>query len=249
MRWRSTSRRSSARLLGIAAALWLGSGWALADTLPLPPNLIDIRSAEGERLLRNSESFDSYVRLGSNFVTEQTQAFCGIASIAMVLNALGLPAPPSPEYAPYRMFDQNNLLDEQAERVLGRTVLGEQGMTLEQLGGLLALHGVEVEIRYAGESSPEQFRALAREYLIGPDRAVIVNYLRKAISQERGGHISPLGAYDAQSDRFLILDVARYKYPPVWVRSRELFDAMNTPDRQNGGRTRGFVLIRKTPRP
>ena len=46
-----------------------------------------------------------------------------------------------------------------------------------------------------------------------------MNYLRKAIGQERGGHISPLAAYDAKSDRFLILDVARYKYPPVWVKA------------------------------
>jgi hypothetical protein len=44
---------------------------------------------------------------------------------------------------------------------------------------------------------------------------VIVNYLRKAIGQEKGGHISPLAAYDAETDRFLILDVSRYKYPPV----------------------------------
>jgi Phytochelatin synthase len=36
----------------------------------------------------------------------------------------------------------------------------------------------------------------------------------RAIGQEQGGHISPLAAYDAETDRFLILDVSRYKYPP-----------------------------------
>ena len=76
------------------------------------------------------------------------------------------------------------------------------------------------------------------------DHYVIVNYLRRAIGQERGGHISPLAAYDADTDRFLILDVSRYKYPPVWVGAAELFAAMNTiadPDSDN--KTRGFVLI------
>jgi hypothetical protein len=34
---------------------------------------------------------------------------------------------------------------------------------------------------------------------------VIVNYLRMALGQERGGHISPLAAYDAETDRFLAL--------------------------------------------
>jgi hypothetical protein len=50
------------------------------------------------------------------------------------------------------------------------------------------------------------------------------------MGQETGGHISPLAAYDSKSDRFLILDVARYKYPPVWVSASDLFVAMNTTD-------------------
>jgi hypothetical protein len=44
-----------------------------------------------------------------------------------------------------------------------------------------------------------------------------VNYQRGALGQKESGHISPLAAYNAASDRFLILDVAAYKYPPVWV--------------------------------
>jgi hypothetical protein len=61
----------------------------------------------------------------------------------------------------------------------------------------------------------------------------------------KGGHISPLAAYDAKADRFRILDVARYKYPPVWVKASDLFDAMNTTDAANGNRTRGYVLVAK----
>ena len=78
-----------------------------------------------------------------------------------------------------------------------------------------------------------------------PGQYVIINYLRKAIGQEKGGHISPLAAYDVETDRFLILDVARYKYPPVWVKASELFDSMNTQDSDNENKTRGFVLISK----
>ena len=76
------------------------------------------------------------------------------------------------------------------------------------------------------------------------DRFVLVNYLRSAIGQEKGGHISPLAAYDADSDRFLMLDVSRYKYPPIWVEAAALFDAMNTPDADNENRSRGFVDCR-----
>lgn len=46
----------------------------------------------------------------------------------------------------------------------------------------------------------------------------------------RGGHFSPLGAYHAPTDSFLIVDVAKYKYPPVWVGADTLFTAMATVD-------------------
>jgi hypothetical protein len=63
------------------------------------------------------------------------------------------------------------------------------------------------------------------------------------IGQEKFGHISPLAAYDADSDRFLILDVSRYKYPPVWVETSALFAAMNTIDKDNDSKSRGFVIV------
>jgi len=72
---------------------------------------------------------------------------------------------------------------------------------------------------------------------------VLVNYLRRTIGQERGGHISPLAAYDAETDRFLVLDVSRYKYPPVWVRAQDLYAAMNMPSSDSQNRTRGFLLV------
>jgi hypothetical protein len=52
-----------------------------------------------------------------------------------------------------------------------------------------------------------------------------------------------LAAYDEKADRFLILDVARYKYPPLWVTTSDLFEAMNTSDPDNDNKTRGCVLV------
>jgi hypothetical protein len=232
---------------GIAVALTLSllGAAARAETLALPGNLVDLRSEQGERLLLESDALEAYVPLSVNFLTQKNQAFCGVASIVMVLNALEVPAPTTPEYEPYRTFTQENFLDEHTEAVLPRKVLMKQGMTLDEIGRLLALHPVEAEVRHAADSSLDAFRSSARDHLGREDRAVIVNYLRKALGQERGGHISPLGAYDAETDRFLVLDVARYKYPPVWVRADELFAAMNTTDADNQDKTRGYVLIRK----
>lgn len=232
-------------LLGaLAGGALLLAGAAQAQTLPLPETLIDLRSEAGERLLKESEADEAFIPLSATFVTQMNQAYCGVASIVMVLNALQLPAPAVPDYDPYRTFTQDNVLNERTDVILPREVLAKQGMTLDELGALLAAHPVEVEVHHAAEATLDAFRASARDHLARDGHFVIVNYLRKAIGQETGGHISPLAAYDAESDRFLILDVSRYKYPPVWVGAADLFNAMNTVDKDNANKTRGYVLIR-----
>jgi hypothetical protein len=234
---------SKYRFLGAACALVLLVSGADGQTLNLPDNLVGFSSDAGETYFAESDAREAYFPLANNFLTQKTQAYCGVASIVMVLNALNLPAPPVPEYEPYRTFTQDNVLTPQTDAVLSRDVLARQGMTLDQIGGILATQPVKVEVHHAADSSVDEFRKLARSYLAEPRHFVLVNYLRKAIGQESGGHISPLAAYDGKTDRFLILDVARYKYPPVWVKTADIFDAMNTRDTQNNDKTRGFVMV------
>lgn len=62
------------------------------------------------------------------------------------------------------------------------------------------------------------------------------------MGQEKGGHISPIAAYNQETDRFLILDVSRYKYPPIWVKTADLWRAIATVDSVSG-KTRGFVFV------
>ena len=219
------------------------SGDVDAETLPLPQNLVGAATDTGEALLVDADAREAYFPLASNFLTQKNQAFCGVASIVMVFNAMQLPAPAVPEFEPYRTFTQDNVLDARTESVIPVATIMKQGITLDQLGGLLATQPVNVEVNHAAGSNVDTFRTKARDYLSKPDHFVIINYLRKAIGQERGGHISPLAAFDAEADRFLILDVARYKYPPVWVRTEDLFAAMNTTDSDNENKTRGFILI------
>ncbi len=233
------------KLLVAGAALVLGLFivGANGDTLALPDNLAGFSTHDGEAYFAESDAREAYFPLASNFLTQKTQAYCGVASIVMVLNALGVPAPPVPEYAPYRTFTQDNVLTPETDAILPRDVLPRQGMTLDQIGGILATQPIKAEVHHASDSSVDEFRKLASAYLGEPGHFVIVNYLRKAIGQQPGGHISPLAAYDAKADRFLILDVARYKYPPVWVKTTDIFAAMNTPDPSNDNKTRGFVMV------
>ena len=214
-----------------------------AETLVLPDNLIDLRSPKGEALLLETHALEAYFPISVTFETQKTQAYCGVASLVMALNAIHAPAPTSPEYMPYAVFTQDNVLDEKTDAILPRSVLAYHGMTLDQLGQILALHPISVEVHHAAAGGVDEFRKLAAGYLASKDHFVLVNYQRMALGQVRGGHISPLGAYDEKADRFLIMDVARYKYPPVWVSTADLFDAMNTTDSDNDNKTRGYVLI------
>jgi hypothetical protein len=236
-------RITTSSLKVVFLSLCLTAGSAAAETLPLPEALINLNSDRGARLLLESEAMDAYWPLSIQFVTQKNQTYCGVATLVMVLNALGVPAPATPEIEPFRTFTQDNALNEQTEKILPQEILAKKGMTLDQIGQLLDTYGVKADVRHAADISLDEFRTLATQYLGAPDRYVIVNYLRRAIGQERGGHISPLAAYDADSDRFLVLDVSRYKYPPIWVEADDLFAAMNTPDSDNGDRTRGFVLV------
>jgi len=70
-----------------------------------------------------------------------------------------------------------------------------------------------------------------------------VNYSRRALRQTGDGHFSPIGGYHAGSDRVLVLDTARFKYPPHWVPVELLFAAMQAQDGATG-QSRGWLGLR-----
>ena len=111
----------------VTLLLALGAASARADTLPLPDNLTGFSTHDGEAYFAESDAHEAYFPLASNFLTQKTQAYCGVASMVMVLNALGLPAPAVPEYEPYRTFTQDNVLSERTDAVLPRETSGASG--------------------------------------------------------------------------------------------------------------------------
>jgi len=204
--------------------------------------LAELNSPEGEKRLYESQARSDFLPLSMRFETQQNLAYCGVASMTMVLNASRIPAPVPPEFKNYPLFTQDNVFNDKTDRIIGVETILRQGLTLEQLSELLSAHGLKTKTVFAADVTPEQFRTQVVKNLAEPNNFVLVNYLRKAIGQKSGGHISPLAAYHEASDSFLILDVSRYKYPPVWVNADLLWQAMNTID-QTSGKTRGFVLI------
>jgi len=239
-------RAPTLALLGIGLATQLS---ALAQPSAPGPGAAPIPLAEpaGMDLLIGSRERADYGPLAEQFLSQANLAYCGVASAVMALNSLAVPAPAVAGYGPYRFWTQTNVFDPPASGAFVRPErVAREGMTLAQLHGLMASHGLVVE-RYHGERlSLEQFRVLLRRNLADPGDRLVVNYHRPAVGQAGGGHIAPIAAYSAPSDLVLILDVARYRYPSVWVPVVDLWQAIRTLD-SSSGRSRGVLSVRKAP--
>ena len=235
-----------------------------------PPSepLIEWNSEESsERLSRASHKTD-FFPLSNHFISQDNKIFCGPVSSAIVLNALrlgrrgGLPEDTQsiakdervwfPEgFNPFfGKYTPNNVLDDRTKRrieVLGKPVRidgilkSDYGLQLRQLAQVLRAHGLDVQIRVVDEHADTgDIRQELAANLATRDDFVLVNYSRRSLGQEGGGHISPLGAYDKGTDSFLIMDVNPNRAPWVWVRSGDLIRAMRTFDTIEN---RGYLLV------
>jgi hypothetical protein len=119
---------------------------------------------------------------------------------------------------------------------------------LDQLARFATNLKLSASVLHAADLPASDMRARLIAALGQPDSRVIVNFNRASLGQEGGGHFSPLVAYDAASDSFLILDVARYKYPPAWVAFQDLDTSMRTLD-PDSGLSRGVLIVTRSAAP
>ena len=258
-------------LLGVAVTATATAELAAQRGDGLRTPLVKWVSGESaERLSRSSHKMD-FFPLSNHFISQDNAIFCGPVSSAIVLNALrlgkreGLPRDRSSiaedergwlwkDADPfYGKYTPNNVLTEKTKtrlEVLGKPILigGEAkrdyGLQLRQLARVLRSHGLRVVTRVVdpGADAVAIRREIAANLAAGED-FVLVNYARRALGQPGGGHISPLGAYDARSDSFLIMDVNPNRAPWVWVAAEDLITAMRTFDTVEN---RGYLLVSDT---
>lgn len=176
------------------------------------------------------------------YISENFLTYCGIASSVMVLNSLGVDSPADPQIHPYKMFTQENVFTEAVLEHRRPLDVEKGGNTLEQLATLLRALGVQVEIHFAKDLDLEACRGLIIDALRAPDQRVIVDFDRQVLHQKGHGHFSPLGAWNGTEDRFLLMDVARYKLPPCWVKASVLHEAMGGTD-STSKKSRGFLVV------
>lgn len=203
------------------------------EPLPLTAELIPLMSVEGQGLIQDNPYLADYHALRKYFESQLRPAWCGVASSVTVLNAL----------AEQPRYSQNGFFSEATASVRSEWQVTLGGMNLDELAGLLRAHGVDARAIHASEITIDKFRQTAMSNLATPGDYLLVNYSREPLGQGAYGHISPIAAYDLETDRFLVLDVTTYHYPPVWVETTTLWRALETMD-SSSGLSRGFVEVR-----
>ena len=230
-------------------------------------DLLPFASDEGLARLSRSDARVNFPALANQFEAEYNGAFCGPTSAAIVLNAVRGRSPDLPrdksrlraddmKYLPAGVdpglprFTQDNVLDKGPKtraQVFGEpvTVGGKQvkdfGFQLRQLDALLKANSLNTRLVIVDDSKPvDDVRADLVRNLKRRGDYVIVNYQRKAVGQQGPPHISPLGAYDDQSDSFLVLDVNPASASWVWMPTATLIKGMRTFDTVEN---RGYILV------
>ena len=207
--------------------------------------LIPFRSEKGRKMLMEfmgTSSSDIYLSLSEQFLTQSSPPSCGVATLAMVLNSLHID-PGRVWRKPWRWFTEDMLIScfplEKSEQTIG--------LTMEHFGLIAECNGAVAQTFYGSDISLEDFRKSIKSVFSGSlNRRLVVAFDRSLLGQTGTGHYSPIGAYHETSDAILILDVARFKYPPYWVSLDTMWRAMRTVDPESG-RSRGYFIMSSSP--
>lgn len=207
---------------------------------PLKAPLIPFASPEGRTVFREAlleGGMEGYFPLAEQLHTQAEPAFCGLGTLVVLLNALAID-PGRLWKGPWRWYGEEMLdccrpLDE----------VRAAGITMEQFACLGRCNGARVKTFRADESTLAELRYHVRAACSAVEgRHVVAAYSRSALGQTGDGHYAPLGGYHRGRDLVLVLDVARFKYPPHWVPLPMLWEAMQ-PEDPEARRPRGYFLV------
>ncbi|KAL9285061.1 hypothetical protein ACSQ67_024591 [Phaseolus vulgaris] len=176
----------------------------------------------------SEEPMEAFFKLISYYQTQSEPAYCGLATLSVVLNALAID-PGRKWKGPWRWFDESML-----DCCVPLTQIQLEGITFGRVACLARCNGAKVVAFRSDESSVDEFRKHVISCSHSEDSHVIVSYHRTPLNQTGIGHFSPVGGYHAEKDMVLVLDVARFKYPPHWVPLTLLWEAMSTIDQATG---------------
>ncbi|KAK7108679.1 hypothetical protein V1264_016367 [Littorina saxatilis] len=207
---------------------------------PLPQSCIAFASDEGKEIFKEallSDHMACYFRLAAQFRTQDEPAYCGLATLVMVLNALEID-PGRVWKGPWKWYHEDML-----DCCIPTQLVREQGITFDEFSCLADCNYLDTQpFRVDQSSNEDDFRNLVKEITLKEDTFLICSYSRRVLGQTGDGHFAPVSGYHPDKDLVLILDTARFKYPPHWIPLSLLFESMKALD-QSTGLPRGYIQV------
>lgn len=198
----------------------------------LGPHAIPIQ--QSREYFRTNDASD-YWALSPYYVPQASNSACSLAAVAMLVNALkGLPA-----FAHESLLTQPALRDAVGSTWASKTAEGGDGVTWEEFKQFLrlalqafALDG-QIETFKPPDTSQvslDELRRLLSENERSDDDIALIYFNQGVITGDWDGpHLSPIGAYDAERSRVLVMDVDRQFYGPYWTSDEKLLEALVRP--------------------
>lgn len=211
----------------------------------LPSQLVAMSSPEGRKMLieaLSAQTAESYWPISEHFQSQSEPAYCGITTLVVVLNAMGVD-PNIRWKGGWRFFGSEDVLLDHC--CWNKTLIQRKGITMQDFSRLASCQGLgSVVMKRPCEYSVDQFRDDVRDATTteAPHPFLVVSFERASLGQTGDGHFSPIAAYHEESDRVLVMDVARFKYPPYWVKVDELYASLIKCDPETE-QSRGWFLL------
>jgi len=230
---------------------------AIAASSPAPPArgvpkypATTVPLSRDSAYLRRGATSDFWA-LSPYYVGQQDDVSCSLASLTMLANAarrheaLGSEQP---------LFTQPLLRKQVNSPVWERGLAPDgEGVTLDQLALLAteSLHAAgitpaRVEVTHVPEPSAEALarlrQTLSANEASGDDWLLLNFHAAAYVGVGDYGHIAPVGAYDADARRVLVMDPDRSWYEPYWVSDEAALRGMATRDSVTG-ESRGYLYV------
>ena len=216
----------------------------------LPEFVIYMNTTEAYRMLAMGgvgfiDYAQDYFLIQQGYDAQMNQAYCPVATSAAILNSLRghIELPMDPVYNPYPYATQPDMFNEctnahviQKNAHYDGIFASPGGLGMPQTKALLECHLHSNDWNVTAHHldpyviSIHDFRRDLQEALANTKARVMINYDRKAAGQVGGGHWSPIGAFSPDMDAFLVMDVAKYKYPNAWISTSLLYKSLQTFD-------------------
>jgi len=213
-------------------------------SLPSPP-AVAFSSKKGREVFREAleeGGMECYFPLAEQFRTQNEPAYCGLGTLVMVLNALAID-PGKAWKGVWRWYSEEML-----DCCKSLSQIKKEGIIIKEFRCLALCNGAEVVEKNPVDNTVAEFRRDLLRVCSDPTckQVAVVNYSRKGMLQTGDGHYSPIGGYNKKRDLVLILDVARFKYPPHWAPLEVVYKSMKHLD-PDSMKCRGWLLLSASP--